>query len=79
MFRAALQWTDNSAARQLVARQGAGRIRHLSGQILWIQDAVVQMFQVPILVNFSDIGTKSLTRSRLYFLLREIGAMDPEI
>ena len=76
------QWTDNSAARQLVARQGVGRIRHLSGKILWIQDAVlageVQMGQVPILVNFSDIGTRSLTRSRLYFLLHEIGAMDPE-
>ena len=82
MFRAALQWTDNSAARQLVARQGVGRIRHLSGKILWIQDAVlageVQMGQVPTLVNFSDIGTRSLTRSRLYFLLHEIGAMDPE-
>ena len=35
------QWTDNSAARQLVARQGMGRIRHLSGQILWIQDTVL--------------------------------------
>ena len=76
------QWTDNSAARQLVARQGVGRIRHLSGKILWIQDAVlageVQMGHVPTLVNFSDIGTKSLIRSRLYFLLHEIGAMDPE-
>ena len=30
------------------------------------------------MVNFSDIGTKSLTRSRLYFLLHEIGAVDPE-
>ena len=51
------QWTDNSAARQLVARQGVGRIRHLSGKILWIQDAVlageVQVGQVPTMVNFS--------------------------
>ena len=76
------QWTDNSAARQLVARQGVGKIRHLSGKILWIQDAVlageVQMGQVPTMVTFSDIETKSLTRSRLYFLLHEIGAVDPE-
>ena len=28
--------------------------------------------------NYSDIGTKSLTRSRLYFLLHEIGAVNPE-
>lgn len=38
----------------------------------------VQMAQVPTAVNYSDIGTKSLTRSRLYFLLHEIGAVDPE-
>ena len=75
------QWTDNSAARQLVARQGVGRIRHLSGKILWIQQCVldgnVSMGQVPTLMNFSDIGTKCLPRGRLNFLLHEIGAMDP--
>ena len=47
---------------------------------MWIQDAVlageVQMGQVPTWVNYSDIGTMSLTRSRMYFL-HEIGAMDP--
>jgi hypothetical protein len=31
------QWTDNSASRQLVSKQGVGRIRHLSGKVLWIQ------------------------------------------
>ena len=75
------QWTDNSAARQLVARQGVGRIRHLSGKILWIQQCVldgdVSMGQVPTLMNFSDIGTKCLPKGRLNFLLHEIGAMDP--
>ena len=35
------QWTDNSAARQLVSQQGVGRIRHLSGKLLWVQDLVL--------------------------------------
>ena len=75
------QWTDNSAARQLVARQGVGRIRHLSGKILWIQQCVfdgeVVMGQVPTLLIFSDIGTKCLPRARLNFLVHEVGAPDP--
>ena len=35
-----IHWVDNSAARQLVARQGVGKIRHLSGKIFWIQACV---------------------------------------
>ena len=31
------QWVDNSAARQLIERQGVGKVRHLSGKILWMQ------------------------------------------
>ena len=38
-----IQWTDNSTARQLVCRrQGVGRIRHLSGKLLWIQGLVLE-------------------------------------
>eukprot|EP00435_Cladocopium_sp_Y103_P064766 s153_g26.t1 len=76
------QWTDNSAARQLVARQGVGRIRHLSGKILWIQSMVLSkelaVGQVPTEWNCSDIGTKALARRRLLMLLHQVGAMDPE-
>jgi hypothetical protein len=28
------QWVDNSAVRQLIERQGVGRVRHLCGKIL---------------------------------------------
>ena len=76
------QWTDNSAARQLAARQGVGRIRHLSSKILWIQQEVlagnVIVGQVPTILNLSDVGTKVLTKSRLYALMFEVGALDPE-
>ena len=34
------QFTDNSAARQLISKQGVGRIRHLSAKLLWLQDLV---------------------------------------
>ena len=38
------QWTDNSAARQLVSRQGVGRIRHLSccGFRIWFRQSSLQ-------------------------------------
>ena len=76
------QFTDNSAARQLISRQGVGRIRHLSGKLLWMQskvmDGSVVIHQVPTLWNFSDVGTKSLPRARLLFLLCGIGMIDAE-
>eukprot|EP00435_Cladocopium_sp_Y103_P052743 s680_g16.t1 len=76
------QFTDNSAARQLVQKQGVGRIRHLSGKLLWIQDLVlqkeIQVGQVATQWNYSDIGTKPLSKARMFMLLNQVGAMDPE-
>ena len=76
------QWTGNSAARQLAASQGVGRIRHLSAKILWIQQEVlagnVAVGQVPTSLNLSDVGTKVLSRNRLYALMFEIGAINPD-
>ena len=76
-----VQWTDNSAARQLVCRQGVGRIRHLSGKLLWVQGLVLEkeisVGQVPAEWNFSDIGTKPLNRIRMLVLLSQVGAIEP--
>jgi len=59
------QLTDNSAARQLISRQGVGKIRHLSGKLLWMQSKVLDgdviIHQVPTLWNYSDVGTKKPT------------------
>ena len=75
------QWTDNSAARQLVSRQGVGRIRHLSGKLLWVQDLVLSkqlaIGQIPTEWSYSDVGTKPLTRSCMMVLLHQIGGIDP--
>ena len=72
-----VQYTDSSSARQLLARQGCGKIRHLSGKILWVQSKVqcgeALVTQVPTLYNLGDIGTKCLSRKRLFGLMGETG------
>ena len=72
-----IQYTDSSSARQLACRQGSGRVRHLSGKILWVQektqDGSVALRQVGTSENLADIGTKCLTRQRLLYLMHETG------
>ena len=45
-------------------RQGRGRLKHVSGKLLWIQQVVnkgkVQLTQAPTLWNVADAGTKPL-------------------
>ena len=69
------QFTDSSSARQLASRQGSGKVRHLSGKLLWIQektaDNTFKLRQVPTILNVADIGTKALSRQRLFYLLYE--------
>ena len=40
--------TDSSSARQLAARQGVGKIKHLSAKILWIQNLVQEKDSDPV-------------------------------
>ena len=69
-------FTDSSRARRLSMRQGAGKIKHLSGKILWIQQWVMEgkivLVQVPTLWNLSDIGTKPLSGQRMKLLMHEL-------
>ena len=50
-----VQYTDSSSARQLASREGCGRLRHVSGKILWVQqktnDKSVLLKQVPTIWN----------------------------
>ena len=72
-----IQYTDSSSARQLASRQGCGKVRHLSGKLLWVQektqDGPVSLRQVGTTENSADIGTKCLPRQRLLFLMHESG------
>ena len=72
-----VQYTDSSSARQLASRQGVGKVRHLSGKILWVQEKVnegtVNLRQVPTIWNVADIGTKCLNQQRMMVLMHETG------
>ena len=69
-------FTDSSSGRQLAMRQGTGKVKHLAGKVLWIQDCVrngdVELSQIPTIWNVSDIGTKSLGVQRVHLLLHEL-------
>lgn len=69
---------DNSAARQLLCRQGTGRIRHMDVRGLWIQLEVqkgaVSVHAVPSKDNISDLGTKRLSHSRMEYLMNLAGS-----
>ena len=53
--------TDSSAARGIVQRQGAGKVKHLDIKSLWIQERErekdLQVDKVPRLLNWSDLLT----------------------
>ena len=77
-----VQFTDSSSARRLLGRQGCGKIRHLSGKVLWVQEKIkdgeVMLVQIPTAWNTGDIGTKALPKKRLQALMCEIGVMYTE-
>ena len=56
--------------------------RCLSGKIVWIQALVLQqevsVGQIPTAWNYSDIGTKPLSRNRLVVLLSQLCPTDPD-
>ena len=64
---------DNSAARQILCKRGCGRLRHISGKLLWCQDKIatheMSLTQVGTDFNLADIGTKHLGKARLSALL----------
>ena len=69
--------SDSSSARQLAMRSGVGKVKHLRGKLLWIQEHVkrddVTLVQVPTKLNLADIGTKVLSGKRICFLGNGIG------
>ena len=72
-----LAYIDSSSARQLASRQGCGRVRHLSGKVLWIQEKTnsgeLTLRQVGTTWNMADVGTKALPQHRFFVLMNKIG------
>ncbi|CAE7748641.1 unnamed protein product [Symbiodinium sp. KB8] len=70
---------DSAAARGVIARQGAGRIRHLEAKMLWLQQYARKHLCVhPVdgKHNIADLGTKSLNGGRIKALLYKVGVRD---
>ena len=71
---------DNTAARQIMRRQGVGKVRHLSTRCLWIQTKVkageVLLSTIPTRWNVADLGTKRLHRDRMRMLMYLCGVYD---
>ena len=69
--------TDNSAMKMLSVKLGAGRLRHIKGRLLWLQDKVANgelvIRQVRTLQNVADLNTKALSKDRFYCLLYMFG------
>ena len=73
---------DNMAARTLATRQGVGRMRHVSGKLLWLQEKTkngeFDMRPVATADNVSDLGTKPLKADRITKLLAMCNFRDSE-
>ncbi|CAE7543949.1 RE1 [Symbiodinium necroappetens] len=70
---------DSAAARGVIARQGAGRIRHLEAKMLWLQQYAREHLCVhPVdgKHNIADLRTKSLNGGRIKALLYKVGVRD---
>ena len=68
---------DSSAARAMLERQGAGRVRHVEVAVLWaqqwIKERAVALRAEPSKSNPADLGTKVHTADRFKELLTLIG------
>ena len=62
---------DNNGARFLTQKTGSGKIKHMAGKYLWMQQVVdAQTLDVKQKSqNTSDLGTKGLQRNRMYALM----------
>ena len=73
---------DNSATKQIANKRGGGRLRHVSGKLLWVQDQtsskVLEVKQIGTSYNVGDIGTKPLSKNRLYALMYWCDLYDKE-
>lgn len=71
---------DNSTPRQIAAKLGTSRVRHVPGKLLSVRSQVrsnvLRLKQVGAVWNLSDLGTKGLNRCRRNVLLYMFGFID---
>ena len=68
---------DASASRGMASRRGAGKIRHIETQALWLQRAVttknIIIRAIAGKINSADLGTKHLSISEITAHLEDLG------
>ena len=69
--------TDNSAVRMLFLKFGVGRLRHIRGRMLWLQEKMSHheliIRRVPTLENIADLNTKCHGKHHFLCLLYMFG------
>ena len=66
--------SDSSSSRQLIAREGLGKARHLDVDLLWIQKIKGLVIKaIKGKDNPADLGTKSLSRDKIRKYMVTIG------
>ena len=69
--------TDSSAAKGMASRRGAGAVRHIHVQTLWLQDAItakrLEIRKQKGELNKGDLGTKLHTAEKTWALLALLG------
>ena len=69
--------TDNSAVRMLSLKFGVGRLRHIRGRLLWLQQKMstheLDIRQIPTLQNVADMNTKTHSKNRFLALMCVFG------
>ena len=66
-------YVDNASAKSLANKRGVGKVCHLAGKLLWVQnctaDGSLKISQIRTLFNAADLATKPLSIARMRALM----------
>ena len=72
-------WTDSSAARDIWARHGAGKLCHIATHALWVQEklrnTLIDQRKARGEGNLADVLTKHLARVRIEYPMKRVGCV----
>ena len=70
---------DNSSSLAIAQKEGVGKLKHLSGRLLWLQQRQgrdLDLRKLGTMTNSADIGTKALGGKRVNMLMFTMGFTD---
>lgn len=72
--------TDNQALKFLMNKVGGGKVRHVQGRCLWLQQFIgrgeIAVKKVATRNNAAEIGAKNLNKRQFMKFLRMLGFVD---